>query len=279
MSIRINSPSPSTLSSQRNSRKNRNDLQKTFEKLSSGQRINRASDDAAGLAIAEKLGQALKGLEQGMDNVHDGLSMLQVADGGMDQVSENLHRMRELAMTSANGTLNAEQRDAVQQEFAALKDEVNRISGSTQFNGTNLLDGSAGTVDIALGTDDGGTPATIGADLSTGVDATSLGLSTSRVDGADGSNALSAVADIDAALSQVSEHRASLGATSNRLISAHRNLSVAMENTYAAQSRILDTDYAQESSQKTAQQIQAQMSNAVLAQTRGLGATALNLLK
>ena len=279
MSIRINSPSTSSLSTLRSGRKNRKELDKTLEKLSSGRRINRASDDAAGLAIAEQLGQALKGLEQGMENVYDGISLLQTADGGMDQMTENLHRMRELAMTAASGTLNPGQRDAIQTEFASLKDEVDRISGATEFNGASLLDGSAGAVEVALGTETSGGPATITMDLSTNLDAASLGLAASRVDGADPSRALAAIDDIDAALEHISAHRADLGATGNRLASAQRDLAVAAENSYAARSRIMDTDYAQETSRLTAQQIKAQMNNAVLSQTKGLGATALNLLK
>lgn len=275
MSIRINSPSNSTLSTLRAGKKNRDELNKTMEKLSSGQRINQSGDDAAGLAIAQELGEALKGLEQGMENVYDGLSLLQTADGGMDQMGQNLHRMRELAMTAANGTLNTDQRDAIQAEFATLQDEVTRISASTEFNGTNLLDGSAGSVDIALGSG----ADTIAIDLSTNLDAASLGLATSRVDGADSSQALAAIDDIDAALDRISAQRADLGATGNRLEGANRNLAVAMENAYAAKSRIMDTDYAVESSRVTAQQIKAQMNNAVLSQTKGLGATALNLLK
>ncbi len=250
-----------------------------MEKLSSGKRINRASDDAAGLAISEKMGEVLRGLEQGMENVHDGLSMAQVADGGMDQVSENLGRMRELAMSSANGTLNDEQREAISVEYEALKEEVTRIAESTEFNDTKLLDGSAGSVDISIGQEDGTGNGTISMDLSSSMDASSLGLDGSSVGGVDPSNAQSALSDLEGALASVSSHRASIGATSNRLFSANQGLAVAMENTFAAQSRIMDVDYAKETAALTKSQIVNQASNAVLTQSRGIPATALNLLK
>ena len=278
MSIRINSPQRSTLASQRSTANARERQGKTLEKLSSGKRINRASDDAAGLAIAQKMGEMLKALEQGMENVYDGMSMAQTADGGLEQTSENLGRMRELAMTAANGTLSSEQRDAVQAEFSALKDEVTRISGSVEFNGQKLLDGSAGEVDIALAGDGSGAD-TIGLDLSVAMDASTLGLDGSKLDGADGSNALSAMRDIDAALAQVSSHRAEIGATGNRMESASRTMGVAMENTYASRSRVMDADYALETANLARNQVLASAGTAVQTQASGLASTALNLLK
>jgi len=279
MSFRVNSQSQSTLSALRNSRKNQNNLQKTMEKLSSGKRINRAADDAAGLAIAQKMGEALKGLEQGMENVYDGLSLTQVADGALEQSSDNLLRMRELAMTAANGTLSFSQRDAVQAEFDSLKAEVTRISETTEFNGNQLLDGSAGSMDIATGTGSDGSPDMLSLDLSDNMDASSLGLASTSVSGSDGSDARSALADIDSALAAISSKRAEFGGFSNRLMSAHRSLAVTVENTYAAQSRIQDADYAAETANMTSQQILGQMSTAVQVQSQGLAGTLLNLLK
>jgi flagellin len=278
MSIRIGSKLPFSQTSIRKTSDSSENMQKTLEKLSSGKKINRAGDDAAGLAIAQKMGEALKALEQGMENAYDGLSMIQTADGALDQTSANLGRMRELAMTAANGTLNEEQRAAVETEFNALKEEVDRISGSTQFNDQQLLDGSAGTVDIALADGSGGAD-TLGVDLSTSMDAASLGVGSSSVGGADGSNALSALRDIDAAMSRVSEKRSELGATANRLESASRNMAVAAENTYASQSRIQDADFAVQTANLAREQMLAQSGVAVQAQSKGLAATALNLLK
>ena len=278
MSIRINSTLPSTQTSIRKSSDAREAMQKTLEKLSSGKRINRAGDDAAGLAISQKMGDMIKALEQGMENAYDGMSMIQTADGALDQTSENLGRMKELAMTAANGTLNADQRAAVEKEFSALKDEVDRISGSTQFNDQQLLDGSVGTVDIALADGSGGADM-MGVDLGQAMDSASLGLASTSVGGADGSNALNALQDIEAAMSQVSSQRSSLGATANRLESASRNMAVAVENTYASQSRIQDADYALETANLAREQVLANSSAAVQAQAKGLAATALNLLK
>ena len=279
MSIRINGPNPSTLTSQRSTTEAQKRLGKSLERLSSGKRISRASDDGAGLAISEKMGEMLKALEQGMENAYDGLSMIQTADGGMEQTSENLGRMRELAMTAANGTLSPDQRSAVQSEFSALKDEISRGAAAAEFNDQKLLDGSAGEVSIALAGDGAGGAESIGVDLSAAMDAASLGLESTKVDGPDGKNAMNAIRDIDAALSQVSSHRAQLGATSNRLESATRNMGVAMENTYASQSRITDSDVAVEMASLAREQVLASAGTAVQAQARGLAATALNLLK
>ncbi len=250
-----------------------------MEKLSSGKRINRAADDAAGLAIAQQMGEALKGLEQGMENVYDGLSLTQVADGALDQSSDNLLRMRELAMTAANGTLSSGQRDAVQAEFDSLKAEVTRIADSTEFNGNKLLDGSAGSMDIATGTSSNGSPDVLSLDLSESMDATSLGLDATSVSGADGSAARSAFDDIDAALDMISSKRSEFGGFSNRLVSAQHSLAITAENTHAAQSRIVDADIAVEASRMASQQILRQMSTSVQIQSRGLAGTALNLLK
>lgn len=279
MSMRVNSPNRSTLSALRNSSQHQDKLKKTMEKLASGKRINRAADDAAGLAIAEQMGEVLRGLEQGMENVYDGLSLTQVADGAVAQAADNMIRMKELAMTSANGTLNEDQRAAVQAEFDSLKSEVTRIAESTEFNGKKLLDGSEGNMDIATGTSSGGSPEVLSLDLSQNLDADSLGLSATRVDGADASNALSAMADIDSALSQLSSVRSQFGSFSNRLESAQQSLSISMENTFAAQSRIMDADYAAESARMTSEQILGQASQSILAQSKGLAGTALNLLK
>ncbi len=279
MSFRVNSPNQSTLSSLRNSSENQEKLKKTMEKLSSGQRINRAADDAAGLAISEKLGQALRGLEQGMENVYDGLSLTQVADGALSQSSDNLLRMRELAMTAANGTLNEGQRDAVQAEFNSLKSEITRISESTEFNGNQLLDGSAGDLDIVTGTQSGGSPDALTLDLSASMDSASLGLESSSVSGSDGSAARAAMSDIDAAMASISSKRSEFGSFSNRLMSAQQSLAISAENTYAAQSRIADTDFAVESANQVRQQILGQASTAVQSQSMGLASTALNLLK
>ena len=279
MSFRVNSPNQSTMSALRNSRKIQTNQQKTMEKLSSGKRINRAADDAAALAISQQMGQALKALEQGMENIYDGLSLTQVADGALDQSSDNLLRMRELAMTAANGTLSSGQRDAVQAEFDSLKAEVTRISETTEFNGHQLLDGSAGSMDIAVGTSSDGEPDYLSLDLSTSMDASSLGLDATSVSGIDGNAARSALDDLDSALAMISAKRAEFGSFSNRLGSAQHSLAITAENTHAAMSRIQDTDYAVETAKLTSQEILGSANRSVLIQSMGLAGTALNLLK
>ncbi len=263
----------------RNSRQNQTNQQKTTEKLSSGKRINRAADDAASLAIAQKMGEALKGLEQGMENVYDGLSVVQIADGALSQASDMLLRMRELGMTAANETLSSEQRGAVQAEFDSLKAEITRISETTEFNGHKLLDGSAGTMDIATGTNSNGEPDSLSLDLSTNMDSSSLGLDATSVSGTDGDAARCALDDIDSALAMISSQRSEFGSFSNRLVSAQHSLAITAENTHAAQSRIMDVDFALETSRLASQQIQGQMNQSVLIQSQGLAGTALNLLK
>ncbi len=275
MSMRINSQAIGGQNLLRSTNRHKESMDRSLEKLSSGRRINRAADDAAGLALANKLGEAIKGLEQGMRNADDGYSLVQVADGGLGQVQEHLGRMRELAMTASNATLSEQQRSSVQQEFDALQSEVNRISGSTEFNGKQLLDGSAGSVEISVGQ----SGSEIALDLSASADSASLGLAETRVDGADGSQAVSALADIDAAMAQVSAQRADLGAGTNRLTSAHRNLAIQAENAYASQSRVQDLDWAAEAATKARNQILTQTSTALMAQGRGLSPNVLNLLK
>ena len=274
MSIRITSQQPSTLSSLRHQENNRNDLTKTLNKLSSGKKINKAADDAAGLAIANKMGEILKGLEQGMENLNDGMSMLQVADGGMGLVSDNLVRMKELSVAAGNETISPEQREAIQSEYSALRDEIDRISASTEFNNMSLLDGSGGTVDIALGEGE-----TIAVDLSASVDAQALALDNVELSGADGANARAAAESIDLAMQQVSAQRANVGAQGNRMDSAYRDLAVGAENTYAARSRIMDTDYAVETAKLTRQMMMNQMGVASQLHSHGLQSTALNLLQ
>lgn len=278
MSIRIGSPTSTAGSSLRSSAQNRADEKKAFEKLSSGKRINRAADDAAGLAIAEGMSAELRGLEQGMKNVYDGISMVSTADAGLEASGDQLLRMRELAVSAANDVLSPQQRDAVQAEFDSLYSEVDREAASLQFNDKKVLDGSAGQVEIGVGMAAAGGPEKIVLDFSRNMDAASLGLGTTRLDGPDGSNARAAIDDIDAALAKVNAQRAELGAASNRLSSAHQGLAVAAENTTASRSRITDTDYAVETAELTRKQIMAHVGDAVTVQGRLMPSSVMSLL-
>lgn len=275
MSIRIGTQSQSTLSALRHSAQNRLEEKKSFEKLSSGKRVNRAADDAAALAIAEEMSAMLRGLEQGMENVYDGLSMVETAEAGLAGTSDQLHRMRELAVGAANEVISPDQRDAMQAEFASLSAEISRTADSAEFNGQKILDGSTGEVDIALGQSSGG----IALDFSNNMDASSLGLDSVQLSGNDGANARAALDQIDEALAAVNSQRAEFGSSSNRLMSANQGLAVAAENTYASRSRIMDTDYAKETAALTRKQILAQAGDAVMVQGRMMPSSVMNLLK
>jgi flagellin len=279
MSMRVSGKNTGPLSSLRNAAENRAEEKKSFEKLSSGKRINQAADDAAGLAMAEKLGATLKGLEQGMENVYDGLSMIETAEAGLGSTSNQLGRMRELAVSAASDTLSSGQRDAIQAEFSSLSAEIDRTAASTEFNGQQLLDGSAGEVNISLGYSAGSEPDAIAMDLSHNMDAASLGLASTSLGGADGSNARAALEDIDNALAAVNSQRADFGGTANRLMSAHQGLAVTTENAYASQSRIMDTDYAKETAELTRKQILSQIGAAVTVQGRLMPSSVMSLLK
>jgi|SaaInl4_135m_RNA_FD_contig_31_320195_length_1143_multi_4_in_0_out_0_2 flagellin len=217
-------------------------LRKNFERLSSGRRINRASDDAAGLAIAERLSAMVSGLSQADRNVADGVSLANVADGAMSSQGDSLIRMRELAVQSANGTLSDSDRQALNSEFNALRDEVDRVSNTTEFNGTPLLQGNS--IDMQAGTD-GTANSRITIDTA---DTSAANLNIVGLDIGTQGGAQTSIADIDAAIDQVNSSRGDIGATVNRLDAARNNISTEIENTTASLSRIQDLDVASESS-------------------------------
>jgi len=278
MSIHIGIRDPRATGVLRHSARNRTDERKSLEKLSSGKRINRAADDAAALAIATEMGAVLRGLEQGMENVYDGLSMVQTADGGLDATTDQLHRMRELAVSAASDVLGPDQRQAIQAEYEALQGEIDHTAASVEFNGRKVLDGSAGVIEVASGQDGESAAEAVALDFSRNMDAESLGLAGTRLDGPDGENARSAIDDIDSALAAVSSQRADYGGVSNRLVSANQGLAVAAENTYASRSRIMDTDYARQTAELMRQQILAQAGDAVTAQGQLIPSSVLSLL-
>jgi len=262
---------------------NNNSLQKSLEKLSSGFRINRAGDDAAGLAISEKMRGQIRGLEQAIRNAQDGISLIQTAEGGLNETHSILQRMRELVVQAGNlGTNQSEDLQAIQDEIAQLADEITKISERTQFNGKTLLDGSYAkdTADLIfqIGANDT-QQLTLNIDA---MDAKSLGVDTAAIDvtkfsqGSDIDNALAA---IDAAINKVSAQRSALGATQNRLEHTINNLSVASENLTAAESRIRDVDMAKEMMEFTKMSILQQAATAMLAQANQLPQAVLQLLR
>jgi len=248
---------------------------KSMEKLSSGLRINRAADDAAGLAISEGLKSDIRALEQASRNASDGISMVQVAEGALDEVSNILLRLRELTEQSLNGTLTDTERGYLDNEYQSLLLEIDRISSSVEFNGQRLLDGSGGLVAIQVGI----TTATydsIDVDLNTASDSATLGLTTGIGTAADATTAMDQVL---AAVQTVSSTRSDFGAIQNRLEVSIRNINNQSENLSAANSRIRDVDVARETSSLTSYQILQQAGVSMLAQANVTTGLALKLLQ
>ncbi|WAJ24087.1 flagellin [Lacrimispora xylanolytica] len=270
------------LNSYKNLTSNNGTVGKNLEKLSSGYRINRAGDDAAGLAISEKMRAQITGLETASKNASDGISLIQTAEGAMTEVHSMLNRMVELAQQSANGTYeNTVDRANLQAEFTELSKEIDRISDGTSFNGMKLLNGNldgagAGktlTLQIGETSDNYNQIAvTIGK-----MNSASLTLSTAKVDSQSAASA--AVSVIKKAIDKVSSVRGKLGATQNRLEHTINNLSVASENMTAAESRIRDVDMAKEMMSYTKNNILVQASQAMLAQANQVPQGVLQLLK
>ena len=276
MGLTINS-NLASLNAQRNLRKTERTLSTSMTRLSSGLRINEASDDAAGLAISEKLRAQVRGLAQAQRNANDGISLIQTAEGALNETSDMLIRIRELAVQASNGTLGTSERAAINNEFTALQAEIDRIANVTEFNGTKLIDGSLSTgLSFQVGLNDSASTDRITVSVSSAV-ATALGLSTGMtLSTATGAQASLSV--IDTAISRVSTRRGDLGAIQNRLYSTINNLAATHENLSAANSRIRDTDVAAESAALMRGQILMQSGIAVLAQANQLPSLALSLL-
>lgn len=263
-----------------------------MERLSSGQRINSAADDAAGLSIASRMTAQITGIRAAIKNANDGISLMDTAEGAMAEVTNMLQRMRELALQSANDTNSANDRAASQSEIDALSTEIDRIANTTTFNGLKILDGSdsdgfdlqvgastatAATITVTIGNlaaaslitnDEDGNP------IGTGVDH-----SDNDVQMDTHAHALTAVTNIDDAIEYVNQQRSALGAVRNRLDHTINNLTSISTNTAAARSRIMDTDYAEETSEMTKNQILNQASTAMLAQANKISQSVLSLLQ
>ena len=273
MGLRVNT-NVFSLSAQRNLSAVSNRLQGSFEKLSSGLRIARASDDAAGLAISERLRAQIRSLDQAGRNAADGVSLVQTTEASTSEIGGNLARLRELAVQASNGTLNSGDREALDAEFTALVDEIDRVATQTTFNGTNVLDGSVTSISIQVGTESG---ETIDIDLQ-GLTASDLSLSGASFDLTTVSNAQAALDTIDSAIDSVTSFRGDLGAIQNRLQSASRSIAATSENLSAAESRIRDVDIAAETANLTKNSILQQAAVSVLAQANVQPQLALSLL-
>ena len=247
-------------------------LSKSTEKLSSGYKINRAGDDAAGLSISEKMRSQIRGLNKASSNAQDGISLIQVAEGALNETHSILQRMNELATQAANDTNTSTDRTAIQQEVDQLTSEINRIRSTTQFNTMNLLDGSFTGKNLQVGSLSG---QSIGISISN-MNASSLGVSGLKVSSF--SQAGTSMSKIQAAIDKVSTQRSKLGALQNRLEHTINNLDTTAENTQSAESRIRDTDMASEMVQYSKNNILSQAGQSMLAQANQSNQGVLSLL-
>ncbi len=274
MALRINS-NVASLNAQRNLANVSDRLGSSFERLSSGLRINRAADDAAGLAISERMRADVRSFQQASRNANDGISLVQTAEGSLDEVNSLLTRMRELSVQASNGTLSDGDKDALDTEFQELISEVDRISAASEFNGISLLDGNTTSISLQVGADTAAGVDTISLSLQD-TDATALSLNALDI-GASG-DAATAISNIDAAINTVTDFRATLGASQNRIESTISNLSSTIENLSAAESRIRDVDVAAETARLTRNSIIQQAAVSILSQANSQPQAALNLL-
>jgi len=276
MGLRINT-NIQALAAQRHLATN-SDMQHTsLDKLSSGSRINKAGDDAAGLAISEKLKANIRSMKQAGRNANDGVSLIQVAEGSFNEISNILIRMRELSIQSASDTIGDTERVYVNNEIQQLKSEVDRIANSTEFNGTKLLNGSSPDLDIQVGIHNDAANDRFTFD--TRNKATTLeALALTDVNTTKKEDAQANLLKIDDAMNRVNANRASLGALQNRLTSTINNLAIYRENLEAANSRIRDTDMAEEASELTRTNILTQAGVSVLSQANQNPQLALKLI-
>jgi flagellin len=276
MGFRINT-NVSSIAAQRALTVNNRQAEDTLSKMSSGTRIVKASDDAAGLAISEKLKSGIRSLNQANRNANDGISMIQTAEGGMNEVQNILTRLRELSIQAASDTVGDSERNFSDLEYQNLKKEIQRISEVTEFNGMKLLNGQGDKLDFQIGMNNNDFQDRISYDVQmTHAGLESLGIDEISVSGKDG--AQTALAQIDAAIEKVSGQRSALGAIQNRLVSTSTNLATTTENMSAANSRIRDVDYAEATAQNARNNILTQAGSAVLAQANSQGQAALRLI-
>ncbi|WP_127021439.1 flagellin N-terminal helical domain-containing protein [Rheinheimera mangrovi] len=251
-------------------------LDTSFQRLSSGFRINSAADDAAGLQISNRLTAQIQGLDQAIRNANDGISLSQVAEGAMDEITNALQRIRVLAVQSQNGINSSSDRVALQKEVTALKTEISRIATTTQFGGVRLLDGSYSST-FLVGANAGQTISVNISRAGGGFGSLGLGIAGLNIDSLSGASR--ALTQIDTAINVIDSKRADLGAIQNRFQSTIRNLSNIVENISAARSRIKDTDFAKETAELTRSQILQQASTTILSQANQRPQSALSLLQ
>jgi flagellin len=277
-----------SLNAQRNLNSSQSSLATSMQRLSSGLRVNSAKDDAAGLAIAERMNTQVRGMTVATRNANDGISMAQTAEGALGKVADSLQRMRELSVQAANATNNEADKDSLDKEFGELAKEVQRVLGSTSFNGLKVLAADAGTKTFQVGANTGSddqidivtTDLTSEASITVvaGTDNTGAGRATIG-SGVDASAIRTVIDNIDIALDLVNTERGSLGASQNRFESVVSNLAISVENQSAARGRIMDADFATETASMSRAQILQQAGTAMVAQANQLPQQVLSLLR
>lgn len=276
MGLRI-ATNTQSLAAQRNLGINTTIQGKALEKLSSGSRINRAGDDAAGLAISEKLKASIRSMKQANRNANDGVSMIQVAEGAMNEISNILIRLRELSIQASSDTIGDPERAFVDREVQQLKSEVDRISNGTEFNGTKLLNGTSPALEVQVGINNN--PIQDRLMYYTDEQNTTLAaLGIENVSTISKENAQQNMEKLDVAIHRLNANRAGLGALQNRLASTINNMSIYIENIAQANSRIRDTDMAEETSELTKQNILTQANISTLSQANSNPQLALKLM-
>ena len=271
-----------SLNAQRNLNASQSSLTTAMQRLSSGMRVNSAKDDAAGLAIAERMNAQVRGMNVAIRNANDGISLAQTAEGALSKVGDALQRMRELAIQSRNWTNSSSDKDSLNKEFAELQSEITRVLGGTTFNGKAILGADATTMDFQIGantsTDDLISIATT--NMTSATDISAVTVSTAVIDSSASVGAIGTVIDnIDLALDLVNNTRATFGATQSRFDAIISNLQQSVENQSAARSRIMDADFAAETAAMSRGQILQQAGTAMVAQANQLPQQVLRLLQ
>ena len=266
----------SSLTAQRNLSTNQASLATSMQRLSSGMRINSAKDDAAGLAISERMTSQIRGTNQAARNANDGISLAQTAEGDLAQVGNNLQRMRELAVQSANATNSVTDRAALNGEVQSLFAEIDRTAGNSSFNGIKLLDGTFAAQDFQVGANATANDKITVASIA---DSTTTGLALTGIDVTSAAGALAALAQVDTAIGMVNTSRADLGALQNRFTSVVTSLQTSAENLSASRSRIQDADFAAETANLSRAQVLQQAGTAMVAQANQLPQGVLALLR
>jgi flagellin len=271
-----------SLNAQRNLNASQMSLSVSMQRLSSGLRVNSAKDDAAGLAIAERMNTQVRGMAVAMRNANDGISMAQVAEGALSKVGDALQRMRELALQSRNATNSDSDKNSLNKEFIELQKEISRVLSGTSFNNKHILggDGTTFTFQIGANTTDDDVVEISFENLASNADVSAITVTTATIGSTADASAIASVIDnIDSALDTINNTRATYGATQSRFEAIISNLQVAMENQAAARSRIMDADYAAETAALSRAQILQQAGNAMVAQANQLPQQVLRLLQ